>query len=285
MLIYPSLGSHQLSGSGLSEGGILSAQNNRLVLQNSVRTALIQAAGGVAVLTGAIVAWRQLHQTASDAQAQRKSDRQALLLEHFSKAIQYLGDDTSGIRLGGVYLLGMLAEESPMHRNASRDALSSFTRSRSPWPPNPPRPPIGIDPRRLADLGAQSPDIQGALSVLGKGLWVRSCSGPLHLNNCDLRRAELSEAYFQGADFGESHLERASLIRTQMIECSLRNADLSGADLSGANLWATDIRGTVFTGTVFSDIKLTGALFDYSTVWPNGFSLDEAERLGAQSAR
>jgi len=84
--------------------------------------------------------WRQLRQNVSDAQKQQVSQRATtLLLDHFVKGIQHLGDGNADVRLGGVYSLGMLAEESSAHRQAvggcpavfRSESLGSATRSGS----------------------------------------------------------------------------------------------------------------------------------------------------------
>jgi hypothetical protein len=106
-------------------------------------------------------------------------------LGQFSKAIQYIGDDNSGVRLGGVYLLAMLAERSAVHRYAVRDVLSSFVRSNSPWPPGSAMPAIGVGPHGLVELGASAPDIQGALNALGSNASLWNGSNTVRLSKCD----------------------------------------------------------------------------------------------------
>jgi hypothetical protein len=76
-------------------------QDARLRLQNDVRTTLLQALGGAAVLTGAWAAWRQLHLL-----------REGQITERFTRAIDHLGSDQLDIRLGGIYALERIALDS-----------------------------------------------------------------------------------------------------------------------------------------------------------------------------
>jgi Pentapeptide repeats (8 copies) len=278
--LYPPLGSHELNQPGLSGAERLSAQNNRLILQNNARTSIIQVIVGLAVLSGAIVGWRQLRHTMSDARAQRRSESESLLLNHFSKAVESIAADNLGVRLGGVYLLAMLAEKSLTHRGPVADVLSSFVRSRSPWPPSPPMPPIGTRPDQLAELSAYAPDIQGAVTVLGVYASLRDIS--VRLSGCDLRRANLAESYFELADFSGSQLAWASFRGARMAGASLRDANLVGAVLSDADLSGTNICGAELSDADLTGVRLNDAIFDQSTVWPTGFAAADAQRLGAR---
>ncbi len=282
ILLYPPLGSHELSRLTASRVASISAQNDRLALQNNVRVALIQVIAGLAVLSGATVAWRQLRHTIEDARAHRLSERETLLLDHFSKAIACIGDDSPGVRLGGIYLLGMLAENSSAHSHAAHNVVSSFIRNNSPWPPAPAMPPIGTRPDRLFALGARAPDIQGAVTVLGASPSPSGTTDVPPLNNCDLRRANLMGAHFVGTDFTRSHLEWSSLNGARLDRVILRDADLAGADLSDADLTEADICGAVLSETKLSEVKLRDATFDGSTVWPADFTAADAERRGAR---
>lgn len=274
-ILYPTLTSHQLDQLHLAGSARASAQNDRFTLQNNARTALIQIVAGAAVLSGAVVGWRQLRHNMLYAQEQQASQRETLLLDHFVKGIQHLGDDNADVRLGGVYSLGLLAEESVVHRQAVGDVLSSFVRNHSPWPPDPkyPRPETDATGSELAELRIYAPDVQAAMTILGKHTAPWYDVDGLRFRYCDLRRVNLSGGHFERARFTEAHLVRAWMISTQLAGASLRDADLTGADLSDANLSGANLRGTVFTGTMLAGVNFQDAAFDDSTIWPEGFSL------------
>lgn len=276
-LLYPALTNHQLNQLHLKGSARASAQNDRLTLQNDVRSDLIQVIAGLAVLSGAAVGWRQLRQNMFDAQKQQASQRATLLLDHFVKGIQHLGDGNSDVRLGGVYSLGMLAEESIAHRQAVGDVLSSFVRNHSHWPPDPnsSRPRMDAAGGQLAELRVYAPDVQAAMTTLGKHTAPWYDVDGLRFRYCDLRRANLSGGHFERARFTEAHLVRAWLVGVQLAGASLRDADLTGADLSGANLSGANLRGTVLTRAVLTGADFQAAVFDDSTLWPDGFSVSD----------
>jgi hypothetical protein len=281
-LLYPALSDHELNQLHLAGEARISAQDSRLSLQNNARSELIQILAGIAVLSGASVAWRQLRHTISDASAQRDSERQSLLLDHYSKGIQYTGNEMPAIRLGGIYLLTMLAAKSPMHRDPVRNVLVSFVSNHSPWPPAEGGPPIGAGPNRIEELAARAPDVQGAMTILGTQVSQWEPRGSIRLGKCDLRRADLAATFFEAADFADSHLEWSYLREAKLAGAILRGTNFNGADLTHADLREANIKGAVFREARLDGLKLANAIFDDSTVWPSGFNADSAERLGAK---
>lgn len=109
--------------------------------------------------------------------------------------------DNADVRLGGVYSLGMLAEESIVHRQAVGDVLSSFVRNHSPWPPDPSSPRPGMDnaESQLAELRVYAPDVQAAMTTLGKHTAPWYDVDGLRFRYCDLRRVNLSGSQFASA--------------------------------------------------------------------------------------
>lgn len=77
----------------------------RLELQNDVRTTLLQGLGGLAVLVGAFFTYRQLH-----------TAREGQVTERFTRAIDQLGHEKQDIRLGGIYALEHIADDSTQDR-------------------------------------------------------------------------------------------------------------------------------------------------------------------------
>lgn len=281
-LMYPALSTNTLNHLHISPQARISIQDEKFTLQNAARTSLIQIIAGIAVLSGATVGWRQLRHSISDAQAQRKAQRQTLHLEHYSKAIQYIGDTSATVRLGGVHLLAMLADTSADHRAAVSNVLASFISNRSPWPPGEEAPPIGAAPGRLTALGARAPDIQGAMTAIGTYGGLRQGHALLRLMRCDLRAADLIGACLDDVNFTAAHLEAAELQNAHLARATLTEACLSGADLTDADLSQADLRGADLSQSITTGIKLNGAVFNVSTVWPRELTATDAKRLGAQ---
>jgi Pentapeptide repeats (8 copies) len=283
VLLYPPLSSHDLNQLKLAGQVRISEENERLTLQNNARTIIVQFIAGMAVFSGATVAWRQLRHSISDAWIQRDSERQSLLLDQYSRAIQGIGHGNVGVRLGGIYLLAMLAEKSPKYRRAACQVLNSFVCSHSPWPPPETGPSMGASFNRLSELSVRSPDVQSAVTTLGTYVSKWKGCETIHLSNCDLRRADLSFGNFAKADLTGAHLEWSSLCGATMVGATLCSATFAGADLSGADLSAADLRGAIFSDTKMAKIHLADAIYDNATVWPRGLTVVDAENMGARN--
>ena len=145
---------------------------------------------------------------------------QSQVTDRYTKAIEQLGSDKLDVRIGGIYALERIARDSARDHPTVMEVLSAFIRehSREPWPA--PDPDAAPDP----DLGGQErptrPDVQAALTVIGRR------DGRRDIQTIDLTGAILTRA---------SH-SRASLTHVDLTGASLISADLTGADLTGANL-------------------------------------------------
>ncbi|GAA4979985.1 hypothetical protein HD597_011904 [Nonomuraea thailandensis] len=277
---------------------------------NNVRTGLLQGVGGLVLLIGAYLTWRQL-----------QLNRYGQATESFATAIAHLGDPSVDVRLGGIYALERIARSSTADRRTIGEILTAFigTRTRAPHR-------TAHDARRTAaasgdpvNLALRAPDIHAALTVLGRRPSVRGqvlaldrvvlpktnlASARLHdvdlhfsdltessLVGIDLTRADLSGVRLAGAILADAVLYQADLrdaVLTGIIAegadmraTDLSKADLRNANLRGARLDYSDLRGAALSGAVLTDASLKRVVFDESTVWPDGFepSLIEPARL------
>ena len=71
--------------------------------------------------------WHYLRRTES--QFQNANDK--LITDRFSQAISYLASDKIAVRLGGIYALERLAQDSPSEYWLTIEVLSAFVRERS----------------------------------------------------------------------------------------------------------------------------------------------------------
>lgn len=104
-----------------------------------------------------------------------------------------------------------------------------------------------------------------------------------HLHRTDLSRTDLEGALFSGAnltgaDLRGAHLSYATLSTLHLPLGSpathtldLYAADLTGARLEGTDLSHTKLAGVDFTGSTVEAADLTGACYDHTTTWPEGF--------------
>jgi hypothetical protein len=96
-------------------------QNDRLRLENDVRRALLQALGGLAVLAGVLLTWRQL-----------LVSREGQVTERFTRAIDQLGSEKLDVRVGGIYALERIAHDSVRDRSPIEEILCAYIREHSP---------------------------------------------------------------------------------------------------------------------------------------------------------
>lgn len=252
---------------------------------NDIRDSLFKALGGLVVVLGALLTWRQF-----------QLDRYGQATEAFGTAITQLGDASVDVRLGGIYALERIARSTPADLRAIEEVLCLYVKNRAA---------TDAGPARACDI-----DVNTALKVLGR----RRVTGPVRplaldrvrlvdarlrharLAGADLHFADLTGANLRGADLTRADLTGTSLRRAVLVEATLYQADLRdavlaqaladeadlrGTDLTGADLRAAhlgharldfaDIRGADLAGADLTGTSLRGALADEDTTWPDGF--------------
>jgi hypothetical protein len=208
--LYPPLPASALGQIG-DPARRIEVETDRLKLQSDTRATLLQGLAGIAVLGGAIVAARQLRlgrdqlqhnreQLQHNLQASRDQlelSRSGQLTERFTRAIDQLGtQDQLEVVLGGIYALERIARDSPADRAAIAEVLTAYVRTHAPWPPSRPGQYVADAPaEQLPPLQTRTPDVQAALTVLGRGEFAT----PLDLHGTDLRSADLIGASLRGA--------------------------------------------------------------------------------------
>ncbi|MEP0873901.1 pentapeptide repeat-containing protein [Trichocoleus desertorum AS-A10] len=196
-----------------------------------------------------------------------------LITERFAKAIELLGSKETEIRIGGIYALERIANDSPKDYWQIIEVLAAYVRERAPWPP---KPSSEIEETITDSENYKVPtDIQATLSVLGRrkhsyGLPEEPYS--IDLEKTNLRGVTLnSDTKFQKANFSKANLQEAKLLGTKLQEAFFINADLRGAyvinaQLQQANCMSTDFRGAnVFNSNLqeanLMNTNLKGARF------------------------
>jgi hypothetical protein len=111
--------------------------------RNSIRTTLLQGLGGFVLLVGAYLTWRQTQISRAASRDELRLSREGQLTDRFTAAVAQLANEDVAVRVGGIYALGRIAEESVTDRAAIADILTAYVRKHSPWPPEPiaPSPP------------------------------------------------------------------------------------------------------------------------------------------------
>ena len=241
VVVIPSL---LVSSEHLTKEQLLTARNN-------IRSTLLQAIAGLAVGSGAIVAWRKLQDEREAGVKQRELDREGQITERFTRAIDQLGSEKLQVRIGGTFALERIARDSARDQGAIVEVLTAFIREQAPLRPE-------LDDRNHDDTDARpSADVQAALTVLARRAPDNDSPGlELRLNDCSLANAALVDANLGGAwlhrtclagcGLGRAHLGGARLMSSHLegadlSNAELRKADLAGAHLQGANLTSADL--------------------------------------------
>jgi hypothetical protein len=131
---------------------------------------------------------------------------QGQVTDRYNAAITNLGSRSFDIRLGGIYALQRLMQDSPRDQPTVIAVLCAFVRDRTmstrkPYK-RPPLPPT---------------DIQAALTVVGT-------------------RSTADDGPATVVDFGYTQLARAQLDHDNLAHAKLTGVDLTGANLTGADL-------------------------------------------------
>jgi hypothetical protein len=232
---------------------------DRLKAENDIRTTLLQGLGALVVLAGAVTTWQQLLATLERNRKELSLSQEGQITERFTRAIDQLGSQTLDLRLGGIYALERIANDSPRDRGPIMEVLTAFVRVRAPWPPAK-KAPSPTPPGAQSPPPMPSADIQAILTVLGRrvidekwvyylGLRIQLFDQPLDLSKTDLRGVRLVGGHLKNANLCEAHLEGADLIR----------AWLQGADFSGAHLEKADLREANLEGAILAEAHLGGA--------------------------
>ena len=109
------------------EKDLIVLERERINAQNGVYNLLFQGVG-LSILGGLFfTSWHYLRRTES--QFQNANDK--LITDRFSQAISYLASDKIAVRLGGIYALERLAQDSPSEYWLTIEVLSAFVRERS----------------------------------------------------------------------------------------------------------------------------------------------------------
>ncbi len=186
------------------------------------RVALIQFAGAA----GAVMALAYTGRT-------YRLAHRGQLTERFSKALERLGSDEPYVRLGGVHALAHVLRDSADHHQDVVEVLVAFVRQRTPRASNWTRGTAdGADTRSgvllvtsdQAHPAEPAPDVQAALTALGRRPRRLEPRGLLNLRDLHLTRAWLEGANLTGAVLRGANLTRAQGLTQAQVEAAFGDA-------------------------------------------------------------
>jgi uncharacterized protein YjbI with pentapeptide repeats len=211
---------------------------------------------GVAALVALIFAWLSITATND----QLKVAEQGQITDRYNAAITNLGASSIDVRLGGIYALQRLMQDSRRDQATVVATLCAFVREHTASTVEPQKPPASPQPT----------DIQAALTVVG----TRTFADDVTATVVDLNRAVLAKA-----QLGRGNLNHANLKSADLTHANLTGADLTGAHLTGANLTRAILGAAVLTRAFMFRANLTQASLDDADL--TGADLHDAHLTGA----
>src|SRR6516225_6322898 len=156
-------------------------------------------------------------------QQQQRSSHDVLISNQVAKGFELLGnkDKESMQRLGGIYALEGVMNNSEDYHQPVLEALSAFVRR-------------GTETATVE--GPPTDDIQAAITVIRRRKSGFKELRPLNLAKAHIPKADLSSAFLSDADLSRANLSDADLSGADLSDADLSRANLSDADLSRANL-------------------------------------------------
>ena len=188
---------------------------------------------------------------------------QGQITDRYNAAITSLGSASTDIRVGCIYALQRIMQDSSRDQSAIIAVLCAYVRDHAPASTTGPRPSTPSHP---------GTDVQAALTVIGSRPFAHERPAVIDLDQAQLAGTVLN-GDFTGADLDGADLDGARLAGANLTDATLAHAHLVGADLSGADLSGADLSGADLDGA-----KLTNATLNLSNLW-------RAPPLGGHSIR
>lgn len=266
---------------------------------SSKRTATLAVVAGLIALGGLIVSVSNYRRQAKHDAHVHEKDRQDLVQQRYSTAIEHLGSTTPAVRAAAVYALEDVIQADSSRRVAivqtlvalvsgtpSVDDVDDDDEEVAVDVPDVPsiaaqvviarrKGSLGAPPAQLAAADLRAFALPGAdlssanlRDAILSGTNLRGANlGYAALRGANLHDADLRETNLRDANLNDTKLTAAKLCDANLSETDLGFADLSGADMARANLRSADLRGANLRGTNLRGADLTDAKFDRACSW------------------
>ena len=205
------------------------SDKERIETEDQLRRTVLQILGGLVVVIGLYLTYRRIKASEDQVKAMREQIEAQIvhvmafrkqvavaedgqITERFTRAVEQLGNESIHIRLGGIYALERLANDSDRDHGTIMEILAAFVRERG-----------SVKPPAESDSSDQKPfkfiflgeDIIAALTVLGRRKMIAG-EEPPNLNFTNFWRVGrlqlvLANLSFVNANFLEANLHGANL--------------------------------------------------------------------------
>ncbi|MFI9358497.1 pentapeptide repeat-containing protein [Streptomyces lydicus] len=219
---------------------------------------------GLAALAALLFTWMQVGQASEEL----RISEQGQITNRFNAAITNLGSPSTDVRLGGIYALQRIMQDSIRDHPTVVSVLSAYVRQHAPLPAS--------DAKKSQATSAEhSPgaDIQAVMNVLAHRRPDFDRGVTVDLSRTDLRGLKPMVSKGETVNLRGANLTDADLREADLAKADLHGAGLSGADfrdawLPGATLTKATLSGTDLSGARLLDANLTKVSCDTSLVDP-----------------
>lgn len=201
--------------------------------------------------------------------AQLQITQQGQITDRYNAAITNLGSPSVDVRLGGIYALQRIMQDSPRDQPTVVAVLCAFVRDHANAANA--KSTRSSASQNTSSAPSQLPtDIQAALTVVDTRNTAHDGSTTVvDFTSANLAGAEASGADLTGAELNGANLTGADMNGANLTGAGLISADLTGADLTGANLAGADLTLANLTGVR----------------WPEGVSAPEGWMVDSNSGQ
>ncbi|MFD0689017.1 pentapeptide repeat-containing protein [Actinomadura fibrosa] len=237
---------------------------DRLELLGQGRQARHQTLNSIGIAFGVVFTAASLIATAftvRTAQDDLRTSKEGQVTDRYTKAVEQLGSNKAEVRMGGIYALERLMDDSPRDRRTITEVLAAYVRTHAQD-----RPPTGSDKTRLAV------DVESALTVMRRaprltGVVIDLRNVDFHgknlitakLTHVNLVGANLADANLVGTDLADANMGGANLTRVNLAAARLSNASMTYADLTEADLTGEKLAGQGIFAADLTHANLLGA--------------------------
>lgn len=241
-------------------------EKERIKLRDDTRKTMAQIIGGVFFVLGLFVTYNTF-----------ELNREGQVTERFSKAVELIGSKELSVRLGGLYALERIANDSPKDHITVMEILAAYIRENSMKEPpeTEPVPVPKIDEKQIAETFQEEPlkdvydvattDVFAAITIINRRNIINDKERLkfdftlANLNGVDIRYADFDEAIFDGTTFQGAVLSMSDFSYAKFQNANLKNADLMASDLISANLTNANLENANLKRVNFQAANLQGA--------------------------
>jgi uncharacterized protein YjbI with pentapeptide repeats len=258
---------------------LLNAEKDLVKAKNDFSSSLAQSFGSLFFLLTGYLAWKNFKVAQENLKVVQKNlqiseDKQ--VSERFGKAVDHLGDGTKELKLGGIYELQGIAQdskekyciviiktlmgfvrESRQEISSEREIIPTYILT-------------AIDVfLKLYNSLEEKEKSEVKLNLRGANFTNMILANEVNFtgfnlqrakfNNADLTNANLSNTDLTGANFSNATLTKIELKGVDLTGAKFDWAVFKGADLTDANLTKADLTGARFEQAVFTNTDLTNA--------------------------